>query len=103
MRIGIDFDGVLCERDGIPRGDEWIYSLPVDNAQEAITFLMKQHDVYVFTNRTKKDWPQMKEWLNDHGFPEMRITNKKLPNTKIYIDDRCLRFTNWLDVCKYFG
>jgi len=102
--IAIDFDGVICDRQGIPRGDDWKECKPTKDAQSAIYLLTSQgHTLYIFTNRESDEWGDILEWMLDYDFPELPITNSKLPGTSVYIDDRCIRFTNWLDVCKYFG
>ena len=102
MRIGIDFDGVLVKRNDIPRkGVPWD-NLPNLYAQDAMRELIKKgHRPYVCTNRTEEDWPKIEKWLENNGFPTMKVTNKKLPNTMQYWDDRCVRFTNFQDMVKY--
>lgn len=103
-RIAVDFDGVICERFGIPRGREWVDSKPMEYANEAIDHLIRSgFEIYVFTNRPQKEWKKIENWLYRWCFPTLKITNKKLPNTLAYIDDRAIRFTSWLDVTKYFS
>ncbi|MBU1092568.1 hypothetical protein KJ836_02785 [Patescibacteria group bacterium] len=101
-RLAIDFDGVLCDRYGIPRSVDWFDCPPTVNAVDAIKYLDKSYDLYVCTNRRRKEWPKIKEWLKDWGFPDLKVTNKKLIGTIAYVDDRAIRFTNWLDITKYF-
>ena len=48
------------------------------------------------------EWEEIKLWLYHNGFPEMRVGNLKM-NAVAYIDDRGIRFTNWQDICRYFG
>jgi len=100
MRVGIDFDGTLCKREGIPRAREFADSLPMENALEAVKELSKKFELYVFTNRKDKELIEL--WLHSYGFPPLRVTSRKLSKTIAYIDDRAIRFTNWLDICKYF-
>jgi hypothetical protein len=101
MKISIDFDGVVCKRTGIPRSKNILDEAPQEDAKEAIEWLMKQgHEVYIQSNRNKDE---IIVWLKEHDFPLLEIAKEKKDNTTVYIDDRSLRFTNWQDVCKYFG
>lgn len=101
--IAIDFDGVLINRSGIPRTYGWGDDKPMEYAKEAVEFLMKKgYDCVILTSRTPEDWPVMRKWLNRHSFPWMEITNVKR-DPMVIIDDRAIRFTNWQDICKYFG
>lgn len=103
MRIAVDFDDVLCERNDFPRGDFWNCP-PTPHSRSAIHWLVTHnHEVYVLTMNTPETWPRIQEWLQANGFPTLVVTNVKLPGTKCFIDDRAIRFTNWKDVVKYFG
>ncbi len=102
--IGVDFDGVICSRPGIPRQGDFMVDKPTKDALEAIWWLEEQgFKPYVFTNRGEKQWSEIEYWMYGHGFPRLNITNRKLKGTNIYLDDRAIRFTNWQDVCKYLG
>lgn len=97
MRISLDFDGCLAE-EGIERGD---IGEPKKDALKAVVFLKdKGYELFVLTSRT--DFDKIKEWLTRWGFPEMEVTNKKM-NAVAYIDNQAIRFTNWVDICRYFG
>lgn len=101
MKVAIDFDGVLCDRQGLPRSHGFIDCPPMDYAHEALKCLRRNgHEFYILTAREEKDWPAIKKWLKESGLPRIRITNKKDPGTAIYLDDRAVRFTNWIDFCK---
>jgi len=100
-KYAIDFDGVLCDRQGLPRVGSFKDCAPNDYAVEAIKCLRRNHhEFYILTNREEKEWKDIYEWLKYNGFPKMRITNIKEKGTTIYLDDRAVRFTNWLDFCK---
>jgi thiamine monophosphate kinase len=101
MKIGIDFDGVIVERNEIPRETDFFLCRPTENALKAIKWLREKHEVYVCTSRREVD--KIKRWLNQYGFPPLRITNWKEEGTHIYLDDRAVRFTTWLDFCKLMG
>ena len=104
IKLGIDFDGVICKREGIPTIGDWQKCEPVNGARESIELFIKQGiGVYICTQREHYDWPEVKEWLKKRGFPELRITNKKEKDTTVYIDDRAIRFTNWNDIRKLFN
>jgi hypothetical protein len=101
-RIGVDFDGVLAERVGIPRKGDYLLDKPTKDALQAIWWLIGNgYEPYVLTAR--KETTGIELWLFWHGFPHIEVTNEKKSDTIAYIDDRGLRFTNWLDIIKYFG
>lgn len=100
MKIAIDFDGVICKREGIPTIMNWEDAKPMEGALDAINLLIKQgYKIWVFTSNERPD--KVLEFLAIHGFPELKITNIKEP-AHVYIDDRAIRFTNWQDMRKYF-
>ncbi len=103
MMISVDFDGVICERSGIPRPHFFDACPPVAEAKSALEYLATFHEVYILTARPKEEWPLIREWLEKWDFPIFEITNIKKLGTKVMIDDRAIRFTNWSDVCKYLG
>ena len=103
-KIAIDFDGVLCERYGIPTEGSFYDSPPTEGAVDAIKWFKKLgHEIYIFTSHDKKEYPKMKQWLKEQGFPSLRIADIKEPNTTAFIDDRAIRFTSWQDIRKYWG
>ena len=102
MKISIDFDGVICKRQGIPTIRDWeSNSEPMEGALDAIVLLKSLgHKVWIFTANHEQD--KVRSWLKKNGFPELKITNIKEP-AQDYIDDRAIRFTNWQDIRKYFS
>lgn len=105
--IAVDFDGVIHKYSKGWQGGE-IYDKPVDGAVKAYYALIeKGYDVVVFT--TRKDLEAVKAWMELHfdfekrlgHFYEPEVTNKK-PAAIAYIDDRGIRFTNWVDILNYF-
>ena len=102
-RIAIDFDGTLIDGQGIPRKIEVRIGKPKSEAVEGVKFLQSLgFECYVLTSRADHEWPAVKKWLKLYGFPEMEVTNRKT-NAVAYVDDRGIRFTNWQDICRYFG
>ncbi len=104
-RIACDFDGVIAKRYGIPRKEAAFLDLePVEDAKDALRWMVDNgFEPYISTNRNESDWEYITLWLRTHYFPEMIVTNKKLRDTVLYIDDRAFRFTDWMDVCKFLG
>jgi 5'(3')-deoxyribonucleotidase len=102
MRIALDFDGVICKRNKVPREPSFADSKPNKFARKVILQLMDRHELYICTNRDESEFDDIRAWLDKYKIPKLLITNKKLPKTGVYLDDRALRFTNWLDISKYF-
>jgi hypothetical protein len=103
-RISIDFDGVLANRPSIPRKGDYMLAKPNKNALEAIWWLQDNNfNPYIQTARGKNERTGIELWLFWHGFPLLEVTNRKKSGTIAYIDDRAIRYTNWLDIIKYFG
>ena len=103
MMIAIDFDGTLIDPPpNIPFKEILTYQ-PMSRSVKILNYLAsKGFTLYVCSARPHKELKEIKKWTRRHGFPEMRVTNKKLPGTIVYIDDRCVRFTNWTDISKLF-
>ena len=83
--ICVDFDGVLNEYDGYEEGD---LGEPLTGSKEFIKELRKKYKVVILTSRPKE---QVICWLNNNGFPSMKVTNRKVPAVA-YIDDRAIQF-----------
>lgn len=98
MKIAIDFDGVICQHKTIPSEKEIDNLDPIYQSFEAIKWLQNKHELYVLTNRNNDE---VVKWLDKNDFKNLLVTDRKLPDTKMYIDDRAVRFTNWQDICKF--
>lgn len=83
--ICVDFDGVLNEYDGYEEGD---LGEPLTGSHDFIRELRKKYKVVILTSRPKE---QVIDWLNNNGFPSMKVTNRKVPAVA-YIDDRAIQF-----------
>lgn len=104
MKIAIDFDGTLVKRSGIPTQSDVWKDPPQEGAIDAIQYFKhKNIEVYILTNRDRKEFDEIAIWLISQGLSSKDvplITNQKQKDTKIYIDDRAYRFTNWNDIRK---
>jgi hypothetical protein len=96
-RVLVDFDCVVHAYD---RGwqDGTVYGDPVPGSLEAIQWLMERFDVVIFTARLADhrdvaaiQYNLIRSWLSEHGFPDMMVTDQKLP-ARYYIDDKAIRF-----------
>lgn len=83
--ICVDFDGVLNEYNGYEEGN---LGEPLSDSKEFIRQLRKKYKVVILTSRQKE---QVMDWLEDNGFPSMKVTNNKVPAVA-YISDRAIRF-----------
>lgn len=99
--ICIDFDGVLHSYTSGWQGHGNIKDPPMPGATEAC-YALKEAGwlMYVLSSRT--DLKPVALWLYEYGFPPMILTRIK-PIAVAYIDDRAVRFTNWLDIRKRFA
>lgn len=102
-RILIDLDRVI-HKYSLGWRDGTIYDEAVEGAIPAIKKLQKAgFEVVVFTTKSslgkeRNKW--IKEWLRERGL-SLKVTWEKLPAIAI-IDDRAIRFTNWIDILHYF-
>ena len=103
MLVALDFDGVICDRQGtIDRDRDFINDKPVEGSKEAIEWIIENGwEVYILTARTEEDWPLIKKWLKKNKLPEIEITNIKR-SSSVYLDDRAIRFRGWKDFIKYY-
>ena len=99
MKILCDLDGTIILHKTIPTRAKWWKDKPKKNALTALWKLTENNEIVIFTSRTEDEWPTINDWLYRYGFPLFRITNIK-EKADIYIDDRAVRFTNWLDLSK---
>lgn len=102
--IALDWDGVLIDHPPNITFEEMLTYPPMKDAVKIVNYLVQSgYEMYVCTARLSKEHKYIRKWLRTHGFPKMRVTNKKLQGTKVYIDDRAIRFEgNWDTIAKYF-
>ena len=114
--ICVDFDGVIHNYDqGFKDGS--IYGEPLPGAMSGLFKLVHAgYNVVICTTRLNPCFDeenrlirepaiQIRNWLQKHGFIYgvhwHDLTNNK-PKAIAYIDDRGVRFTNWVDTAKLF-
>lgn len=84
--IAIDFDGVLHRYQGYKNGR---IDGPIQGARAAIRRMMARGDtVVVFSTRDKE---MIQQWLIDHHFPALHVTDVKQP-FYVIVDDRAVPF-----------
>lgn len=112
--IALDFDGVIHSYSlGWHTKD--IYDPPMPGAHRAMKLLSEAYGVFILTARPaeeviawcRTEFADMKfELIPDHvRYWDTRgvigVTNRKLP-ALAYVDDRAVRFTNWIDILNHF-
>lgn len=98
-KILTDLDGTIMDHKTIPTRKEWWLDKPKKFALEAIWKLHENNEIIIFTSRKPEEWKIIDFWLYIHGFPLLRITNVK-EKADVYLDDRAIRFNNWMDISK---
>jgi hypothetical protein len=98
QRLLIDADGTLFQYDGWKGSDVW--GAPLPNARAAMMLLSRNYELVCFCSRLTQ-YPECLESLQKHlarhGFPHMKVTNKK-DSAHLCIDDRAIQFTGeWND------
>lgn len=91
--VAFDLDGTLAKQE-TPFS---VYSIGEPNPKILRAALDAQEagPVVCFTARAHSNDPKItkviRKWLDDHGLTEMKITNKKTPDIKLFYDDRALQ------------
>jgi hypothetical protein len=91
--IALDFDGVLHSYMKGWQGAD-VLEPPTPGARDFVATLRAAgYEVVVTSTRaaTPEGRVAMLAWLQDHGFPQMEVTDRKVP-CLLTIDDRVLRF-----------
>lgn len=109
--VCIDFDGVIHDNyDGF--GDGTIYGSIIPGAAEAIQQFAERYNIIIFTAKAKPDRPLINdktgaelvmEWLEKHNLSQyvQEVTSEK-PRALVYIDDKAIRFTDWVSTLTQF-
>ena|SRR3990167_6357312 len=99
MVIGVDFDGVVHDyRHPLP-GKKM--GGPIEGSKESLLALMEGgHTVIIFTAWPSSRHRVIKEWMSYYGIPYHNITNVKLPEIELFIDDKAITFTSWNELMR---
>lgn len=90
----LDFDGVLHDYHGWQGEGPEFLGPPIEKARHACLILEREFKLVCFTTRPRAI---AEPWLRRNGFPEMLVTNVKIP-AFLLVDDRGLTFTGeWSD------
>lgn len=89
--IGVDLDGTLARHSGKLGGK--IGAPLADMLDRVKKWLDDGHEVRIFTARADSSLERIKiaRWLEDHGLPELAITNTKDWEMQELWDDRAIR------------
>lgn len=94
ITLAIDFDGVIHDDKNPVKGRKM--GPPLPDAKMVITHL-KDAGCTIIIHTVRGGYPQhVEEWLQYYDIPYDRVTNIKEP-ADFYIDDKAIRFTNWMD------
>lgn len=100
MIIGIDFDGTLCDPTNVLSG--YRMGQPEPGAILSMQRLANSgHQLYIFTSRNVQNPSARKavaDWLDYFKIPFHGITNIKLPEFEVMIDNRAMHFDSWPQV-----
>lgn len=98
MVIAVDFDDTLCAKR--EDGSKYRMGKPTEGAILAMRRLQDEgHTLIIFTARNVQipaAYKAVEDWLIYFKIPYHGITNIKRPEFEVYIDDRALRFTTWV-------
>ena len=84
--VCIDFDGVLSDSDG---PYEWGHFGPANPEGLKLLKRCQEEGYNVIILTARKETDLVSNWLRDHGFPRMFVTNTKVPASS-YVDDRAI-------------
>ena len=89
MRVAVDFDGVIYDKTS---------GTIIPGADKALQDIKKAgNEILIFTSRPDYARGDIKAILEAHNVPYDQIQGGK-PFYDLFIDDRALHFTDWLDL-----
>jgi hypothetical protein len=100
MRLAIDWDDVIHDRDSRPKGKK--LGLPYPNVDGILEDLIQDgHEVIIFTvvasNSSGKK--AVEDWLEYFDIPYTRVTAVK-EDADVYVDNKAVRHTSWRSTIK---
>lgn len=94
MVVAVDFDGVIHNPGDVAPG--YRMGRPVPGAQDGMRQLAAAgHTLIVHTVRGDTGG-HVSAWLRHFDIPFHGVTNVK-PDADVYLDDKAVRFTTWVD------
>ena len=97
MRLIIDMDGTICTEE---RQFSRSLAKPNKGAIESINKLYNEgHTIVIYSARTWQEYEMTKDWLLKYKINHHELILGK-PIGDYWIDDRAIKFTNWVEVSK---
>lgn len=95
MILAIDFDGVIHDyQHPLPHRR---MGAPVEGTAQALAHYKARGDtIYIYTIWPPTSHNVISDWMRYYNLPYDHITNVKQA-ADYYIDDKAVRFTNWVD------
>lgn len=92
MAIAVDLDGTLAHYDGWI-GADYIGPPILSMKNKVMEWIEQGEEVVIFTARASsmEEILYVREWLQEHNFPNLEITNVKMKKFKVIYDDRAYR------------
>ena len=101
-KVGIDFDGVLSTYASGYTEDGPL-DPPVDGAKDFVQWLVDhRYEVFIFTSRcdvfshgeeiVAREQARIRAWLEQYGFPPIKLITGHKIHADFYLDDRGFRF-----------
>lgn len=100
LRLAVDFDGVIHNPYNVEPG--YKMGKPIEGAMEALWELHNDGAIIVIHTTwadTEKKCQAIAKWCQYFKIPYDFITNQK-PDCDVYLDNRALRFYNWVQALK---
>jgi hypothetical protein len=98
-----DFDNTICRASFNEQTGHYDMGEPIEMIAQAITDeYFNGREIYIFTARPKKEWGEVRNWLDKEGIPYKKVTNVKKP-ALYYVDDRNFRPDEFVIWSKTYG
>jgi hypothetical protein len=90
-KIGIDFDNTLVKTTFNSETGKYDMGTPIEAVCDAVNqqALDFHKQIVIWTARPKKEWPEVRKWLDEQGVVYHKIKKKVL--TQFIVDDRAMR------------
>ena len=95
MILAIDFDGVVHDHKHPVQGRRM--GPPIEGAQAALQSFAARGDIIIIHSVWGDQQKAIGDWMKYYEIPYDQITHIK-PQADVYLDDKAIRFTRWVDV-----